>query len=122
MVAVTRTATAIREGRFWVVEVPGVGVTQGRTIREARAMAHDLVEAMSGAPEDVEVRFELPDEVREAVDHARATSAEAQRLTSVAAEQYRQAVRDLVVERLMSKADVAVLLQVSQQRVSQLVP
>lgn len=122
MVAVTRTATAIREGRFWVVDVPGIGVTQGRTIREARAMAHDLVEAMSGTPEDVEVHFELPDEVREAVDHARATSAEAQRLTSVAAEQYRQAVRDMVVERRMTKADVAALLQVSQQRVSQLVP
>jgi hypothetical protein len=28
--AVTRTATAVREGRFWVVDVPGVGMTQGR--------------------------------------------------------------------------------------------
>ena len=85
-------------------------------------MAADLVEAMTGHAEDVDVQFELPDDVREAVDHARATSAEAQRLACVAADEYRQAVRDLVVDRGMSKADVAALLQVSQQRVSQLAP
>ncbi len=84
-------ATAAREGRFWVVDVPGVGVTQGRSVREARAMAADLVEAMTGKAEDVDVHFELPDDVRAAVEHARATTAEAQRLTSVAADEYRQA-------------------------------
>ena len=118
----TRTATAVREGRFWVVDVPGVGATQGRSVREARAMAADLVEAMTGQAEDVDVHFELPDDVRAAVDHARATTAEAQRLASVGADEYRQAVRGLVVDRGMSKADVATLLQVSQQRVSQLAP
>ena len=118
----TRTATAVREGRFWVVDVPGVGVTQGRSVREARAMAADLVEAMTGKAEEVDVHFELPADVREAVDHARAMTAEAKRLTSIAANEYRQAVRDLVVERGMSKADVAALLNVSQQRVSQLAP
>lgn len=116
----TKNATARREGRFWVVDVEGVGVTQGRTVREARAMATDLVEAMTGEVEEVDVRFELPEEVRKAVEQARTTSAEAQRLTSVAAEQYRQAVRELIASRGMSKADVAALLQVSQQRVSQL--
>lgn len=116
----TRTATAVRDGRFWVIDVPGVGVTQGRSVREARAMAADLVEAMTGRVEDVDVHFELPDDVRVAVDHARVTAAEAKRLASVAADGYRQAVRDLVVDRGMSKADVAVLLQVSQQRISQL--
>ncbi len=118
----SRTATAVRDGRFWVVDVAGVGVTQGRYVREARAMATDLVEAMTGKAEDVDVHFELPDDVRAAVDHARATSAKAQRLASAAAEEYRQAVRGLVINRGMSKADVAALLQVSQQRVSQLVP
>lgn len=118
----TREATAVREGRFWVVDVPGVGVTQGRSVREARVMAADLVEAMTGEAEVVEVHFELPDDVRAAVDHARATTAEAQRLASVAADEYRQAVRELVVDRGISKADVAALLNVSQQRVSQLAP
>jgi hypothetical protein len=82
-------------------------------IRAARAMAAELVEAMTGRAEDVDVHFELPDDVRVAVDHARATTAEAKRLAAVAAEGYRQAVRDLMVGRGMSKADVAALLQVS---------
>ena len=85
-------------------------------------MAADLVEALTGQAEDVDVDFELPDDVREAIDHARATTAEAKRLTSVAADDYRRAVRDLVVDRGMSKTEVATLLQVSQQRVSQLAP
>lgn len=85
-------------------------------------MAADLVEAITGKAEDVDVHFELPDDIRVAVDRARATAAEATRLASVAADEYRQAVRDLVVDRGMSKADVATLLQVSQQRVSQLAP
>ena len=113
---------ATREGRFWVVDVEGVGVTQGRSVREARAMAADLVEAMTGTPDAVEVRFELPAPVREAVDQARETNAEATRLASVAAEGYRAAVRELVADNGMSKADVAALLEVSQQRVSQLLP
>lgn len=42
----TYRATATREGRWWVVDVPGIGVTQGRTTREAERMAADLVAVM----------------------------------------------------------------------------
>jgi len=79
-------------------------------------MASDLVEAMSGKAEQVDVHFELPEESRKAVEQARTTSAGAQRHASVAAQEYRQAVRGLVIDRGMSKADVAALLQLSQQR------
>lgn len=38
-----------RGGRFWLVEIPAFdAVTQGRTKREALAMAEDLVETMAG--------------------------------------------------------------------------
>ncbi|MBZ5640093.1 MAG: type II toxin-antitoxin system HicB family antitoxin [Acidobacteriia bacterium] len=38
-----------RDGRFWLVEIPAFdAVTQGRTKREALAMAEDLVETMAG--------------------------------------------------------------------------
>jgi len=75
---------------------------------------------MTGEAEEVHVHFELPDDVRETVDHARPTTAEAERLASVAAaDEYRPAVRDLVVDaRPMSRT----LLNVSRQRVSQLDP
>lgn len=115
---VTRTATAMREGR----RRPRRRRDQARSVRGARAIAADLVDAMTGKAEDVLVHFELPDDIAEAVEHARAMTAEAPRLASVAADEYRQAVRELVVARGMSKVDVAALLQVSPQRVSQLVP
>jgi hypothetical protein len=38
-----------KEGRFWLVEIPAFDAfTQGRTKREAFAMAEDLVETMAG--------------------------------------------------------------------------
>ncbi|MCG8918087.1 hypothetical protein L6E12_20090 [Actinokineospora sp. PR83] len=54
------TATAVREGCFWVVDVPAVGRTQGRTAAEARAMAVDLIATMADedpAGIDLAMRF-----------------------------------------------------------------
>ncbi|PWW62217.1 hypothetical protein [Actinokineospora spheciospongiae] len=54
------TATVAREGRFWVVDVPAVGRTQGRTAAEAREMAVDLIAVMAGedpAGIDLTMRF-----------------------------------------------------------------
>jgi len=119
----TRSATARREGRFWVVDVEGVGITQGRSVREARTMAVDLVEVMTGKAELVEVQFLLPGETGQQVEQMRALSAEAQRLAAAAAEGYRAAVAELLGTDVgLSKADVAALLGLSPQRVSQLVP
>lgn len=39
-------AVARQDGRYWVVDVEGVGVTQGRNLGEAREMAADLVVAI----------------------------------------------------------------------------
>ena len=39
-----------KDGRFWLVEIPAFdAVTQGRTKREAFAMAEDLIETMADA-------------------------------------------------------------------------
>lgn len=39
-----------RDGKFWLVEIPAFdAITQGRTKREAFAMAEDLLESMAGA-------------------------------------------------------------------------
>jgi hypothetical protein len=69
----THNATATREGRWWVVDVPGVGVTQGRTTREAERMAADLVAVMLDVPAeevsvtvDFQLAGDLADEVRSA--------------------------------------------------------
>jgi hypothetical protein len=40
-----------RDGRFWLVAIPAFdAMTQGRTKREALAMAKDLIETMADAP------------------------------------------------------------------------
>jgi hypothetical protein len=39
------TATAIREGDIWVIDVPGVGTTHADTLDDVQEMAVDLVTA-----------------------------------------------------------------------------
>lgn len=63
------SATATCEGRWWVVDVPGIGVTQGRTTHEAERMAADLVAITLGVPAaevaiavDFQLTGELADE------------------------------------------------------------
>jgi hypothetical protein len=48
----TYRAVATREGRWWAVDVEGVGHTQGRDLGDARRMAADLVSIMRGVPEE----------------------------------------------------------------------
>jgi hypothetical protein len=42
------TATAAREGRWWVIDVADIGVTQSRTLAEAHTWAQGLIEAVRG--------------------------------------------------------------------------
>jgi hypothetical protein len=54
----TYRATATREDGLWVVDVHGVGVTQGYTVDEARHLARDYVATMTEVPLD-EVRVDV---------------------------------------------------------------
>lgn len=119
----TYMATATREEDWWVVEVDGLGATQGRTTAEAQRMAVDLVAAMEDVPErdvTVDITFvpagELAAEVRRAREETR-LAAEAQARASI---RMRAAVGHLLAAG-MSKQDAARILKVSPQRVSQLV-
>jgi len=54
------TATAIREGDIWVVDVPGIGTTQADTLDDIHDMAVDLVTAMTHtAAQDVHVEVRI---------------------------------------------------------------
>jgi hypothetical protein len=54
------TATAICEGDYWVIDVPGVGTTQAATVEEVEEMAVNLVIAMTHtAPEDVQLQVRI---------------------------------------------------------------
>jgi hypothetical protein len=54
------TATAIREGDHWVVDVAGVGTTQADSVDDVEEMALDLVVAMTHtAPEEVHLQVRI---------------------------------------------------------------
>ena len=115
-------ATAHREGRYWLVDVKGVGVTQGRNLAEARIMAVDLVVAMTELePNEFELDFqpELPEDLVLEVEHARQAVVRAEREQREAALLSRGVVAALKGRGLTGK-DIAVVLGVSEQRVSQL--
>ena len=118
----TYTATASREGRWWLIEIPGIGATQARRAADAREQARDLISAVKGIPIDVQhVRVEfalnadLMDDVRRAHDARQKLAAEQSRT----AELSRKAAKGLIDSGLTG-ADTAEVLGVSPQRVSQL--
>jgi len=118
-------ATARREHPYWVVTVEDVGVTQGRNLVEAEEMAADLVAVMTGedaADITVQMHVDLSEEVVARLAESRRLSAEAQRLQVVAAEAARDAVTELRDVVRLSGRDIAKVLGVSEQRVSQIAP
>lgn len=117
----TFNAVATREGKWWVVNVEGVGVTQGRTTSEAEFMATDLVTAVLQLAGEFEVHvdFHLPGDGDKQVAEAR----EAQQAASAAMEGAAAKIRaalGMVLAEGVTKKDAARLLRVSPQRVSQL--
>jgi hypothetical protein len=54
------TATAICEGDYWVIDVPGVGTTHADSVDDIEEMAIALVVAMThAAPQDVHVQVRI---------------------------------------------------------------
>lgn len=121
------TVTARRWERGWELHVADeagelVGVTQSRTL--ARASVDTTVRdyiALDGLPdpEAIDVVVELDGELGERARRTRRQVREAEDALRVAAEQSRRLARDLKTSGL-SGADVATVLGVSPQRVSQL--
>lgn len=116
-------ATVTRDGRFWLVQIDGVGSTQARHLRELDEMAKDLIELMTGDDPtefDVEYDIRLPVEVQKHLERSeelRAASAESQ---AAAAAEVRIAARQLH-EQGINLRDVGKVLGVSHQRAHQLV-
>lgn len=122
MVVVIYEGRTWREGRFWVVEVDGVGVTQARRLSQVEEMARDLVAIMVQVPADsvrVEIDVELGDTVKSEVEEAKRLRCEALRLQEAATQASREAATRLR-ETGLSINDVGTLLGISHQRVHQL--
>jgi hypothetical protein len=116
-------ATIERGERYWLATVDGVGMTQGRNLREVQEMAQDLVATMLDVPPgSFALRFEisLPDLVEGHLKRAAALREESKQAQSEAARELRLAARSLR-EQDLSLRDIGEVLGVSHQRVHQLV-
>lgn len=117
------TARVTRSGKWWAVEVPEVQglFTQARRLDQVPGMVSDAAELLTGRPADeFDVALEVADRdlsgavatYREATEESRLAAARASKVS-------RETVRAFV-DRGLPVRDVAELLGVSPQRVSQL--
>src|SRR5699024_9847324 len=121
--AVKVTALATRSGDWWAIEVPEVaGVfTQTRRLEQVPAMVADAVAAMLDVPADsveVSVQASLGPELDEVMRQARDAAEQAKRAQEVSSQRMRSTVK--MLRQDLTTRDVASLLGVTQQRVSQL--
>lgn len=116
-------AQALREGKWWVVSIDGVGTTQGKTLREAKEMAVDLISLiheMDPTTFEVELIPVLPVKLDKEVKAARAAIVDLELRQLRVAKKSRKAAQDLVHVAGLSGKDASEVLGISAQRVSQL--
>jgi DNA-directed RNA polymerase specialized sigma24 family protein len=119
-------AKATRGDGWWALIVEDAGghpaATQCRRLDQAEAVVADLLATLLGGNPDefaVEVVPVLDNELRTEVAEARAKRTRAEDASTSAVEASRKAARDLAL-RGLSQRDIAVLLGLTHQRVSQL--
>lgn len=121
----TYAATAVREGRWWVVAVEGIGVTQARRIAEAPRAAREMVAVTLDVPlDDVEIDLTVGDvddiHVAAEVAAIRDERARASELEHAASQRAQALARNLAAHDV-SMRDVGAILGVSHQRAHQLI-
>lgn len=116
------TVLAKRWDRGWELHIDGIGVTQSRTLNDAEAMVRDYISLDTGeAPGSfvVEIIPEVSHELDREARDARRAVADADNAQRVAAARSREVARRLKSVGLSGR-EIAVVLRVSPQRVSQL--
>lgn len=118
----TYTVLAKRWDKGWELHIEGIGVTQSRTLNDAEVMARDYISLDTGAAPG-SFAVEIVPEVETGLDRetqaARRAVAEADKAQRAAAVLSRQVAHRLKNAGLSGK-EIAVVLRVSPQRVSQL--
>lgn len=112
-----------RDGRFWLLRVRDVGVTQARHLREVDAMAIDLIALVTEQEPStfgLDVHVALPATTRRHLDRVERLRSQARDSQSKAAEELRAAAQELSRSG-MPLRDIGQLLGVSYQRAHQLV-
>lgn len=118
----TWRAVARWDGSWWVVDVEDVGATQGRNLIEAKEMARDLLTAVTGEWHDfvdLDWHVDIGEDLTLEREHAREATAAAAAAQQGAAALSRQIARAMSKQGISGR-DIASMLEVSPQRVSQL--
>lgn len=118
----TYKVRARRWARGWELHIEGLGVTQSHTLRDAEMMARDYIELDTDAAPgsfNVEITPEIGGALGEQTRQARAAVSEADAALRSAAAKSRAAARSLR-DAGLSGRDIAAVLKISPQRVSQL--
>jgi DNA-directed RNA polymerase specialized sigma24 family protein len=106
----------------WELHIDGVGVTQSRNLDGAEQMVRDYIETLTDndtSDDVVIIHPEVGGGLDQAAEAAREAVAEAEQALRAAAVRSRQVARQLKHEGLSGR-DIAAILHVSAQRVSQL--
>lgn len=118
------TANVTRDGKWWMVDVPGFGLTQARRLSEVETMARSLVAVVRDIDEtdvEVEVHYAPVD----GVDVAKQL-AEIEKTRQLAADYDRQvreqtqALARALAAHQVPQRDIGAVLGVSGQRANQL--
>ena len=118
----TYTVRAKRWKHGWELHIDGVGVTQSRNLDGAEQMVRDYIETWTDhdtTDDSILIQPVVGGGLDEAVQAARENLDEAERALRVAAARSRQVAQRLKQEGLSGR-DIAAILHVSAQRVSQL--
>ena len=119
----THKVKATRDGKYWIVDIEGVGITQAQKMSEVEMMARDYIAAVEEVAEDsfnVDVEFPVPDDVRRLLDAAEQAREAAKKAADEANENTHQAAVALR-DRGMTVREIGPFLGVSFQRAQQLV-
>ena len=114
--------TATHWNRGWELHIEGVGVTQCRCLDEAESTVREYIKFRTGTDSGeamIVVRFEVGGDLGKQAQAARAATRAAEIATREAAAQSRKMARDLSEAGLTGR-DIAKVLGVSAQRISQL--
>ena len=118
----TYTVRAKRWKHGWELHIEGIGVTQSRNLDGAEQMVRDYIETLTDhdtADDVVMIQPVVGGGLDEAARAAREAIAEAEEALRAAASRSRQVAHRLRQEGLSGR-DIAAILHVSAQRVSQL--
>ncbi|WP_394253541.1 hypothetical protein [Arthrobacter pityocampae] len=119
----TFNATARRQGKWWVIEIPELGhTTRARTVVEIQDVATGLAAVIRDVdPSEVQVNVavDTPELPEATWREAREKTQQAQQLTREAAAASREVVTSLRSSGYTLR-DIAAILGISHQRVSQL--